>query len=188
MKNPIQNQKGIALIATLMLLVLGFAVVAILLRLSTQETKLARLEQGYTTALDAAKGATDLFIFMVQNGSAQRSPPVSPFGATFNQANCLKVKLGTAQYRSDGTSAWAGVGGCPAVTGTDPTVNPDVTIPLSNYTVKVKVIDTSTTEKATPQTSPCWNGCYYYTVAARATSPDLSRSEEHTSELQSHGT
>ena len=70
MKNPIQNQKGIALIATLMLLVLGFAVVAILFRLSTQETKLARLEQGYTTALDAAKGATDLFIFTVQNGSA----------------------------------------------------------------------------------------------------------------------
>ena len=64
MINPIQNQKGIALIATLMLLVLGFAVVAILFRLSTQETKLARLEQGYTTALDAAKAGADLFIYM----------------------------------------------------------------------------------------------------------------------------
>jgi len=30
MRNPIQNQKGIALIATLMLMVLGFAIVAIL--------------------------------------------------------------------------------------------------------------------------------------------------------------
>ena len=149
MINPIQNQKGIALIATLMLLVLGFAVVAILFRLSTQETKLARLEQGYTTALDAAKGATDLFIYIVQNGSALGSPPTPPFGATFNQINCLKVKMSTA------TSGWTGAAwaGCPQANNTtapsaissDPTDSPDITIPLSSYTINVKVVDNTMT-------------------------------------------
>ena len=95
MINPIRNQKGIALVATLMLLVLGFAVVATLFRLSTQETKLARLEQGYTTALDAAKAGTDLFIYMVQNQVF--IPPVpagagasTPFGTSLNRAGAFK--------------------------------------------------------------------------------------------------
>ena len=44
-----------------MLLVLGFAVVVTLLKLVTSETKLSRLEQNYSTALDAAKGAADVF-------------------------------------------------------------------------------------------------------------------------------
>lgn len=179
MKNPIQNQKGIALIATLMLVVLGFAVVAILFRLSTQETKLARLEQGYTTALDAAKGATDFFIFTVQNGSALLTPPAPPFGATFNQINCLKAKMTSA------TSAWNGAGcqqtlttTAPSAISSDPTDSPDITFQLmtpSAYTVNVKVIDTTMTPAANPNT-PCFNGCYYYTVVARAISPD---STEH---------
>ena len=178
MKNSIKNQKGMALIATLMLTVLGFVVVAILLRLSTQQTKLARLEQGYTAALDAAKGATDLFIFMVQNGSALGSPPTPPFGATINQVNCLKVKMSTA------TSGWTGAAwaGCPQANTTtapsaissNPTDTPDITIPFSNYTVNVKVIDNTMTGAANPQAQPCLNGCYYYTVVARATSLDLS--------------
>ena len=178
MKNSIQNQKGIALITTLMLVVLGFGIVAIMLRLSTQETKLARLEQGYTTALDAAKGAANLFIFTVQNGSALGTPPTPPFGAAFNQSNCLKAKMTTA------TSGWTGAAwaGCPQANNTtspsaissNPTDKPDITLTLSNYTVNVKIIDTTTTVAANPQSSPCWNGCFYYTVVAQATSPDLT--------------
>ena len=82
MINPIRNQKGIALVVTLMLLVLGFAIVAILFRLATQETKLAGLEQGYTTALDAAKAGTDLFIDMIANWVTKSTPTRIPlFGA-----------------------------------------------------------------------------------------------------------
>ncbi len=176
MKNSIQNQKGIALITTLMLVVLGFGVVAIMLRLSTQETKLARLEQGYTTALDAAKGATDLFIFTVQNGSALGTPPTPPFGAAFNQSNCLKAKMTTA------TSGWTGAG-CPQTNNTtapsaissNPADSPDITFTLSNnYTVNVKIIDTTMTGPGSPPSDPCRNGCYFYTVVARAASLDLS--------------
>ena len=173
MKSRIQNQKGIALIATLMLVVLGFAVVAILLRLATQQTKLARLEQGYTAALDAAKGATDLFIFTVQNGSALGSPPTPPFGATFNQSNCLKVKMSTA------TSGWSGsrVGRmstganttAPSAISPNPVDKPDMILPMSNnYTVNVKIIDNTLTQAAKPNTraitaatiTQSWHGLY----------------------------
>jgi Tfp pilus assembly protein PilX len=184
MTNPIRNQKGIALVATLMLLVLGFAVVAMLFRLSTQETKLARLEQGYSTALDAAKAGTDLFIYMVQN-QVQVPPPVgagTPFGTSMNAGRCLQIKMGNATSSWSGTAGWNTAPACPSqanATSTDPAVSPDITLTLSNYTVSVKVIDNYPSAKtASP---PCdTNGCYYYTVVARAVAPD---SNEHSDVL-----
>ncbi len=171
MKNSIQNQKGIALITILVLLVLGFAIVAILLKLAAKETKLARIEQGYSTALDAAKGATDLFIFMVNNGL----PATPPFGATYNQINCLQIKTSTA------TSGWTGPtwngNACPQSSNTtapsavssNPTDSYDVIINnFNNYTVYLKVIDNTTTQGLGIANSPCYFGCYYYTVVALA--------------------
>lgn len=181
MRNPIQNQKGIALIATLMLMVLGFAIVAILFGLSTQETKLTRLEQGYTTALNAAKAGTDLYIYMVQNGA--HTPPNANFGTSPNNGNCLKVKMGVGNI----TSTWSGAqwAGCPQASTTtapsaissNPTDSPDITLTLSNYTVYVKVIDNWYTPKT--GAAPCAvNGCTYYTVISQAVSPDLSEHAE----------
>jgi Tfp pilus assembly protein PilX len=174
MKNPIQNQKGIALITTLMLLVLGFAVVAILFRLSTQETKLTRLEQDYSIALDAAKGATDLFIVIVQNGFALATPPTPVFGATYNNSSCLQTKMTNPTPWSTTSPAQWTAAGCPSATSTtapsaissNPTDSPDITFVLNNYTVNLKVIDNTTTTGT--GTAPCANGCYYYTVVARA--------------------
>ncbi len=178
MINPIQSQKGIALVATLMILVLGFAVVAIMFRLSTQETKLARLEQGYTTALDAAKAGTDLFIYMVQNQVSV--PPSAPFGTSLNQGRCLQVKVGNATSSWSSTAAWNTAPACPSqanATNTNPTVSPDITLTLSNYTVDVKVIDNSmTTQQAGSATCP--NGCYYYTVVSRALAPNSGEHAE----------
>ena len=181
MTNTIKNQKGIALVATLMILVLGFAVVAIMFRLSTQETKLARLEQGYTTALDAAKAGTDLFIYMVQNGVY--TPPSASFGTASNQ-NCLAIKMNnSANIPANNWSSssfqgqtWSSYG-CPSqanATNTNPTVNPDITLTLSNYTVNVKVIDNyQSGATGNPNPNGCQNGCFYYTVVTQATSPDL---------------
>ena len=116
MTHSIRNQKGIALVATLMMLVLGFAVVAILFRLTTQETKLARLEQGYTTALEAAKAGTDLFIYMLENGISR--PPGSgtstPFGVPSNNVACLPIKLANTTTNWSTAAGWAGV--CPPAT------------------------------------------------------------------------
>ena len=189
MINPIRNQKGIALVVTLMMLVLGFAVVAILFRLSTQETKLARLEQGYTTALDAAKAGTDLFIEMVESSQGGATPVgnppgTPPLGTNFLAGACLTFKM------SNPTAGWtAQPAGCPTQDQAtspfpdDPTDTAhyynDTTIPLANnYTVYVKVIDNFQTSPMThaqiiaancsAATCPCETGCDYYTVLARA--------------------
>jgi hypothetical protein len=184
MINPIRNQKGIALVVTLMLLVLGFAVVATLFRLSTQETKLARLEQGYTTELDAAKAGTDLFIQMVefsQGGSTQvGNGPQNLGSASYLNGTCLTVKM------SNPTSLWTAAGGwagCPTqaqATSPFPTDSTntanyysDTTLSLGNYTVYAKLIDTFQTTSPggnCPNGTycPCTKGCYYYTVLTRA--------------------
>ncbi|MGA2401615.1 MAG: hypothetical protein ABSG91_07890 [Syntrophobacteraceae bacterium] len=186
MINSISNQKGIALVTTLMLLVLGFAVVAILFRLTTQETKLARLEQGYTTALDAAKAGADLFIYMAQNCAQSPThscgnPPLvagvagTPFGTSYLGGQCLQIKLFNATSTWSTTAGWSTAPGCPSqanATNSDPTIY-DITFTLSNgatpYKVYVKVIDTWATQKT--GSTPCNNGCYYYTVLTRAQAP-----------------
>lgn len=190
MINPIRNQKGIALVVTLMVLVLGFAIVAILFRLATQETKLTGLEQGYTSALDAAKAGTDLFIDMIETGLPNPPPPVSPysgppnpFGISTLGGQCLQIKMNTTPSSAWATPAWT-TAGCPSVPNATsvfpPGANaastalyyPDTTLTLSNYTVYIKVIDNWFTQAT--GASPCNNGCYYYTVLARAVAPNSS--------------
>jgi Tfp pilus assembly protein PilX len=179
MINPIRNQKGIALVVTLMLLVLGFAVVATLLRLATQETKLSGLEQGYTTALDAAKAGTDLFIEQVeisQGGLTNVPNPPAGFGTNYLNGTCLTIKMAQPTSSWTGTSGWGG--GCPNLaqaTSPFPTDSTntagyyyDTTLPLGSYTVYVKVIDNYPSAANGISNSPCQYGCNYYTVVTRA--------------------
>jgi hypothetical protein len=184
MKNPIRNQRGIALVATLILLVLGFGVVTIMFRLVTQDTKLATLEQGYTATLDAAKAGADLFIDMAQRQTPvppqPNNGPVNAFGTSPNNGQCLNVKMFNPTTSAVGTWATnAGWAGCPPLadaTSTDPTDNPDITFTLNAgaagataTTVNVKIINTYQSG-ATGIQNPnnCQFGCYYYTVISRA--------------------
>jgi Tfp pilus assembly protein PilX len=160
MKSSIRNQKGIALITTMMLLVLAIGVVAILFRLSTRETKLAVLEQGYTVALDAAKaGADDFMVYVqncintvVQNGGSvttcnNPSPPNNPppgfgpttFGTSRANGACLTVKLLNPTVSSP-TINWSTYSNwtnnacgtlADAQSTTLPLTNPDLTITLN---------------------------------------------------------
>lgn len=173
MKNTIKDQKGIALITTLMLLVLAFAVVAILFRLATRETQLARLEQSYATALDAAKSGADLFMFVVQNGLYAPSAQALPFNASFNNVACLRTKMGNAPGDNPPGTVWT-TAGCPSsAVDSNATDSPDITVALNNYTVSVKVIDTFVDNTKSGITTPgqCNNGCTYYTVLSTAVSP-----------------
>jgi Tfp pilus assembly protein PilX len=165
MINSIKNQKGIVLFVTLMLLVLGFALVATMFRLASQDTKLASLEQGDTVALDAAKAGADLFIYMAQN-----APAATPLGASPNGGNCLQVKLSTATADWSKAPGWAGCTTQANATNPDPTQFWDITFALSNYTVYVKVLDNSTTTALGITGAPCYDGCFYYTVATSAQS------------------
>jgi Tfp pilus assembly protein PilX len=171
MMSSIRNQKGIALISTLLLVVLGFGVVAIMFRLSTQSSKLAGLEQGYAASLDAAKSGADLFIYMVQNGTY--NPPNASFGTS--SGKCLGVKMFNTTSSWQASANWTGCASAvsttyPSAISSDPQDHPDLTLNLTNgsiqYTVNVKVIDNYASSATL--TTPCYNGCYYYTVISRA--------------------
>lgn len=194
MTKPIGNQKGLALITTMVLLVLGFAVVAILLRLTTRQTQMAGLEQGYTSALDAAKAGTDMFITYAQNcvtnnhntGNSCGGLPAA-FGTSSVKDKCLTIKLNNPTFDSSGqgfnwttlnANAWA-TAGCTATlqqaTDNNPTDNPDITLNWEHYTISVKIIDTYQLGH-TASGTPCSNGCFYYTAVARA---QADNSPEH---------
>lgn len=182
MRLQCNNEKGIALITTLILMVLGFAVVATLLSLVTTSTKLAGLEQRYATTLDAAKGGADLIIQMINQDS-----PTAPIvrvngvdtpiaGATnVSEQQCLKWKMThattdwDAAHCSDLAAAKA-----PFPTAIDPDqYNADLEFGLSTYNVYLKIIDTTGTDPvacASPP-CPCENGCWFYTVNVRAQVP-----------------
>ncbi len=175
----LRNEKGLALLSTLMMLVLGFGVVAMLLRLVTAESKLAGMEQGYTTALDAGKSAADMFLYLVQN--SLDNPPNTIGAATTPNSSCIQIK------RTKKTSEWTGAGwddkGCPSIanaTNPDPTVFPDVTMTLANCIVKFKIINTTLTAApvpAPPSGTPCELGCIYYTVNVRSVSTNKEQAD-----------
>lgn len=182
MTKVLGNQRGLALITTVMLLVLAFAVVAILLRLTTRQTQMAGLEQGYTTALDAAKAGTDMFITYAQNCAASYAnnhlacgglPAAFGNGNSFVD-NCLTTKLNYPALTSAGN--WI-TDGCSDTlqnrTDNNPLNDPDMTLTLNNYTISVKVIDTYVVGNTNPA---CPNGCFYYTAAARS---QVNGSPEH---------
>ena len=192
MTKPLCNQKGLALLTTMVLLVLGFAVVAILLRLTTRQTQIAGFEQGYTSALNAARAGTDMFITYAQNCTNSYNNTSKPCGGlppafgTSNVNNCLTIKLNNPTFSSSGAnqlnwttlSLWSTYG-CSGtlqqVTDSNPADHPDMTLDWKNYTISVKVIDTYEAGDAASGT-PCSDGCYYYTAVARAQSND---SPEH---------
>lgn len=173
MRTNFGSEKGIALVTTLMFMVLGFALVATLLLLVTNATKLAGIEQNYATALDAAKGGADMVVCMIQNNIAA-PPAVANLTTQSPASQCTSVKLNNSTAAWYGNGVWTTANGCPTqvsggATSTDPTVNPDLTFSLSGYLVSAKIIDTNRTASTTDTTSPCYpDGCSYFSVVVRA--------------------
>jgi Tfp pilus assembly protein PilX len=171
MKSPICNQKGIALITTLVMLVLALGVVAILLQLTTRATRLTGLQQGYTTALNQARAGADSFINTALNFNSTThtgTVPSFPPAAAPTTSTCLNTKLFTT------TSAWGCASGAAASTP-DATSNPDIKYTVGNDTVYIKIIDT-TMMAPNPADTACnsstsTNGCIFYTVLSTATGP-----------------
>lgn len=147
------------MITTLMLMVMGFALVATLMVLVTQGTKLSGIEQRYTAALEAGKGGTEMIIDMIRNSTY--APPVGVGSAT-SPSGCLQQKMTLA------TSAWTGT--CLASSDTaptDPTNRTDIRFTLGNYVVYVKIIDTQVAGTG-----------FLYTINSRATLPNSNEKAE----------
>ncbi|NLJ29501.1 MAG: hypothetical protein GX433_16040 [Deltaproteobacteria bacterium] len=154
-----KNERGIALITTLLLMVLGFTVVVTLIVMVTQGTQITGIEQRYTTALDASKGGADFIINMIRNDLTL--PPVIANAAGPSGSACLRQKLTS-------TTSAANWSSCAANASTaDPTDEPDITFILNNYLVSVKIIDTK--ESSTD---------YYYTIGIRSQVPNSTEHAE----------
>lgn len=142
MRHLIHDKRGFALLTTLMLMVLGFGIVATLLYMITQSTKTTRLGQKYATALDAAKGGADMIINMMEN---ELFTPPNLASAVGVNADCLEEKLTQATLGDNGTANW--VSCTDQATTPDSKTAPDFTLTLADYQVYVKIIyrtDTST--------------------------------------------
>jgi hypothetical protein len=168
MKRTIHNEKGIALLTTLMLMVLGFGVVATLLYMVTYGTKTTSVEQKYATALDAAKGGADFIINMMQN-ELYGPPGLGTVVASSSSSLCIEQKMTQATTDSNPLSAWP-----PCCSGNstqcnsdivnpDPRILPDLTLAVGGCRVYVKIINTKITTNN-----------FLYTVTVRADSPTAS--------------
>jgi hypothetical protein len=165
MKRKFHNEKGIALLTTLMLMVLGFGVVATLLYMVTYATKTTSVEQKYATALDAAKGGADFLINMMQN---EMFGPPTLGGVVVSSSNslCIQQKLTQATTDSNPSAAWPpcctdNSTQCNSdIVNSDPRILPDLTLAVGGCQVLVKIINTKIT-----------NNDFLYTVSVRANSP-----------------
>lgn len=182
MTNPLKNQKGLALITTLLLMALGLVVVGILMRLVLNQSKVTGLQQGYATSLDAAKAGADDFIYTallcLYGGSAACTSPPTGFGTVIGSGSttgCLYMKLRNA------TTAWGTGNWNTSLCGTQLQAMdsglanlkqfPDITAVLGNYTTYVKIVNTyiGPAPQNASTTDPCYsNGCYYFTVVSQA--------------------
>jgi hypothetical protein len=134
----LKNEKGIALVTALIMMVLGFAVVVTLLLMVTQGTKITGIEQRYAVALDASKGGADFIINMIRNDLT--NPPNFAGASGISGSPCLKQKL----EKPTSTANWDS---CSSNASTsDPMDQPDVTLALNNYQVFVKIVDTRETD------------------------------------------
>jgi hypothetical protein len=174
MKHTIHNQKGIALLTTLMLMVLGFGVVATLLYMVTYGTKTTSIEQKYATALDAAKGGADFLINMMQN-ELYGPPGLGTVVVSASNSLCMEQKMTQAISETNPSASW---GPCCPDNSTQTQCNsdlvnpaswdpltsrpilPDLTLNVGGCRVFVKIINTKTTTNA-----------FLYTVSVRANSP-----------------
>jgi len=156
MRYLIHDNKGFALLTTLMLMVLGFGIVATLLYMITQSTKTTRLGQKYAVALDAAKGGADMIIHMMEN---ELFSPPTLLNAIVGKAECLKDnKMVQPTMDGNGRINWSESDCTPnAITGStctidqvlssDPKICPDLSLMLASHQVYVKIVhrtDTTT--------------------------------------------
>lgn len=139
------DNKGFALVTSLMLTLLTLTIVMSLLYMITQSTKISGTSKKYKTALEASYGGAEILTkeilpFVLRNyDSAFASDLEDSFSQVHlevTSASCLQTKL------SSKTSSWEGCS-----TGSDPKVSPDITFKMqassgNPFLVYSKIVDT----------------------------------------------
>jgi hypothetical protein len=141
----LRNEKGIALITSLLLTLISLAIVMAVMYLITQGVQLSASHKRYRTYLEASYGGVETMTKIVIPAAFQdtdNAPTNLLLGSSFSSyAGCFQTKLNNPR------SSWAGMG-CGA-NALDPSSTPDVTFTLQgpplqpNYTVFAKIVDTA---------------------------------------------
>lgn len=84
----LRNEKGMALVMSLILAVITLAFSAALIFMITQGTKMSGLEKIYATALDAGKGGIAVITEVIDDGG-----DIGMAGVTISNPKCLNEKL-----------------------------------------------------------------------------------------------
>lgn len=160
------DNKGIALVTSLLLTLISLTIVMYLLLMVTSGTKNSGVNKRYRSALEASYGATDIIIKEVipkiftetltnnlTNPSAAISNLAYPTRMDFraNTDTCIMDKL------TKPPSEWGT--GCSSMA--DPKINPDFSLKLNTltpddtYTVYTKIVDTVCSDKRAYPTGKC---------------------------------
>lgn len=145
----LDNEKGIALVTSLLLTLISLGIIMALMYLISAQTKLSGAHKRYKNSLEASHGAVQLLtkemIPMMFSAAADPKATLTSEFASLQldmvSNDCLKQKLSLP------TSAWSACGGASSTT-LDPKESPDVTFKLPGvtgpgYKVYAKIIDTT---------------------------------------------
>ncbi|MEI6703625.1 MAG: hypothetical protein WCL71_08830 [Deltaproteobacteria bacterium] len=163
--NSLSNNKGIALVTSLMLTLISLTIVMYLLYMVTSGVKMSGATKRYKTALEASYGGTDLIakeiiptIFNITIASGLANPTSSignlyPAAMNFITSSdaCLMDKL------TKSSSQWAAA--CSKTN--DPKSSPDFRINLSatsstdSFTVYTKIVESICSDKRAYPTGKC---------------------------------
>jgi len=145
MKN-LTNERGVALVTSLLLTLISLAVIMALLYMVTWQTRLSAAHKQYKTAMEASQGGVELFAkqvipYIIQNGVTNLTTRFSGIDVALgsNSSACMTEKISTA------TAAWTAA--CSADSKSfNPTSDADVKFTLQgmqgNFNVFTKIVDT----------------------------------------------
>jgi hypothetical protein len=143
----LKNERGIALVTSLLLTLISLAIIMAILYMVTQGTKLSAAHKRYKNALEASYGGTELFTKQIlpqvftNTTTGTLANQFSTYDMQLVSNKCFQAKLGmpTANWGAD----------CSAASKTyDPTATPDLSIkllgtdPQNAFRVFSKIVDT----------------------------------------------
>jgi hypothetical protein len=143
----LRNEKGIALVTSLLLTLISLAIVMAVIYLLTLGTQVSGSQKRYRTTMEATYGGLDTMTKIVIPQAFQDTvnPPSGLLlDAVFaNYANHFQAKLNNSRGK------WASLGLNANELSLDPANTPDVTFTLNgpplqpNYTIYAKIVDTN---------------------------------------------
>ncbi|MBF0319842.1 MAG: hypothetical protein HQL01_08595 [Nitrospirae bacterium] len=176
----VSNERGFALVLTMLFAMIALALTGALLYIVTQGTKISGIEKRYATALEAARGAGAVMKNYLDGMKA------NPDFGTIQNSTCLTQKNTLTACDPDnvyqwtscsytdyagnacsGTSATVCTANTSLVTSSNPKVCPDVISTLGDYKAYTKVIDS----RSVKISGQIYN---FYTVMTYSENPNIA--------------